>query len=44
MTTTNSGAATDSLFEQLTLEVGAITDTVGSSTGGWNRVTNTATS
>jgi type VI protein secretion system component Hcp len=44
MTTTNSGAATDSLFEQLTFEVGAITDTVGSSTGGWNRVTNTPTS
>lgn len=44
ITTTNSGAATDSLFEQLTLEVGTIVDTVGSSTGGWNRVNNISAS
>lgn len=41
ITTTNSGAASDQLFEHLTLEVGAVTDTVGSNSGSWNRVTNT---
>ena len=40
LTTTNTGAATDSLFEQLSIEAGAVTESVGSSTGGWNRVTN----
>jgi hypothetical protein len=42
LTTTNTGAATDSLFEQLSIEVGAVTESVGSSTGSWNRVTNTS--
>ncbi len=42
LTTTNTGAATDSLFEQLSIEVGAVTESVGSSTGGWNRVTNSS--
>jgi type VI protein secretion system component Hcp len=42
LTTTNTGAATDSLFEHLSIEVGAVTESVGSSTGGWNRVTNTS--
>lgn len=43
ITTANSGAATDSLFEQLNIEVGAIVDAVGTTSAGWNRVTNTAT-
>lgn len=42
ITTTNTGATSDQLFEQLTLEVGAVTDTVGSNSGGWNRVTNSS--
>jgi hypothetical protein len=42
LTTTNTGAATDSLFERLSIEVGAVTEGVGSSTGGWNIVTNTS--
>lgn len=42
ITTTNSGAATDQLFEQLTLEVGGMTDTVGTNSAGWNQVTNSA--
>ncbi|HWD69453.1 MAG TPA: type VI secretion system tube protein Hcp [Solirubrobacteraceae bacterium] len=42
ITTTNTGATSDQLFEQLTLEIGAVTDTVGSNSGGWNRVTNSA--
>lgn len=41
ITTTNSGAASDQLFEQLKLEVGSVTDTVGSNSGSWNQVTNT---
>jgi uncharacterized protein YdbL (DUF1318 family) len=42
LTTANTGAATDSLFEQLSIEVGSVTESVGSSTGSWNRVTNSA--
>lgn len=42
ITTANSGAATDQLFEQLTLEVGGMTDTVGTNSTGWNQVTNSA--
>jgi Type VI secretion system effector, Hcp len=41
LTTTNTGAANDSLFEQLSIEVGAVTESVGASTDSWNRVTNT---
>lgn len=42
LTTTNTGATSDQLFEQLTLQVGAVTVTVGSNSDGWNRVTNSA--
>lgn len=40
--TTNSGAASDQLFEQLTMEVGAITDIVGKASSTWNIATNSA--
>lgn len=41
LTTSNSGAATDQLHEQLTLQVGAISLQVGGTTGGWDVTKNT---
>ncbi|MDE3131621.1 MAG: type VI secretion system tube protein Hcp, partial [Acidobacteriota bacterium] len=40
LSTTNGGAATDSLFEQLTLKAGTAIQTVAGSHAGWNSITN----
>lgn len=41
LTTSNSGAATDRIHEDLSLDAGSIAVTVGSTTGSWDRTRNT---